>query len=65
MFSFAGSMSVIKKEAEEERVENIAAEADWRLVVKVEHDTPLDMSEATSVYLQQEDGDTSPKIMTG
>ena len=47
-------MSDIKKEPEEEVEQNLVAEADWRLVIKVERPVPLDLAE---VYLKQEDGD--------
>ena len=65
VFSSAATTAVIKKELDGERDENVAAEEDWRLVVKVEGDPPLDLAEVASVFVKQEDGDISPETMTG
>ena len=50
---------MIKKEPEEEVEQNLVAEEDWRMVVKVEHPSPLEMVE---VYLKQEDGGMLPEL---
>ena len=47
-------MSTIKKEPEEEVEQNLVAEADWKLVIKVERPKLLDVAE---VYLKRGDGD--------
>src|SRR5258705_4231315 len=55
---------MIKKEHEEEKGPNSAAEEDWRLVVKVE-DSPLDSVQIASVSLEQEDGDMLAEATSG
>ena len=44
---------MIKKEPDEEVEQNLVAEADWRLVVKVERPSLQDLAE---VYRKQKDG---------
>ena len=55
-------MSSIKREEGEA---NVAAEEDWKLVVKVEDNPPVDMAKVSAVYVKQEVADMLPEEATG